>query len=100
PAHRDLHSFLHDALPISAPTPNTTPALEIDDLHVAVEGHEILRGVSLAVERGALHALMGPNGSGKSTLANTLLGNPAYEVTGGRDRKSTRLNSSHSQISY
>ena len=68
----------------AAPTPNTTPALEIDDLHVAVEGHEILRGVSLAVERGALHALMGPNGSGKSTLANTLLGNPAYEVTGGR----------------
>src|SRR3974390_889409 len=60
------------------------PALEIDDLHVAVEGREILRGVSLAVEPGSLHALMGPNGSGKSTLANTLLANPAYEVTAGR----------------
>src|SRR4051812_28973001 len=59
------------------------PALEIENLHVAVDGREILRGVNLAVEPGRLHALMGPNGSGKSTLANTLLGNPAYEVTGG-----------------
>jgi Fe-S cluster assembly ATP-binding protein len=59
-------------------------ALEIEDLHVAVEGREILRGVDLAVEPGKIHALMGPNGSGKSTLANTLLGNPAYTVTRGR----------------
>ena len=64
--------------------PAVEPALEIDDLHVAVDGHEILRGVSLQVEPGTLHALMGPNGSGKSTLANTLLANPAYEVTRGR----------------
>jgi Fe-S cluster assembly ATP-binding protein len=61
-----------------------TPLLEIDDLHVSVQGNEILRGLSLAVPAGKLHALMGPNGSGKSTLAATLLGNPAFEVTSGR----------------
>ena len=65
-------------------TPAAEPVLEIEDLHVAVEGKEILSGVSLAVPAGELHALMGPNGSGKSTLAATLLGNPAYEVTAGR----------------
>ena len=62
------------------------PLLEIDDLRVAVADHEILRGVSLAVRDGELHALMGPNGSGKSTLAKTLLANPAYVVTGGAIR--------------
>ncbi len=60
------------------------PALEIDDLHVRVDGREILRGVSLAVGPSELHVLMGPNGSGKSTLANALLGNPVYEITAGR----------------
>jgi Fe-S cluster assembly ATP-binding protein len=59
--------------------------LRVADLHAkAVEGdHEILRGFSLTVREGEVHAIMGPNGSGKSTLANTLLASPAYEVTGG-----------------
>jgi Fe-S cluster assembly ATP-binding protein len=57
---------------------------EIEDLRVAVEGREILKGVSLCLNRGEVHAVMGPNGSGKSTLSNTLMGHPGYEVTGGR----------------
>jgi Fe-S cluster assembly ATP-binding protein len=59
------------------------PTLEIRDLHVAVEGKPILKGLSLAVNKGEIHALMGPNGSGKSTLANALMGNPKYEITSG-----------------
>lgn len=57
--------------------------LEIRDLHVAVDGKEILKGVSLNVERGSTHALMGPNGSGKSTLSYTLMGHPKYQITQG-----------------
>ncbi len=60
------------------------PLFEVNDLHVSVEGTEILRGVDLVVRAGEVHALMGPNGSGKSTLANALLGNPSYDVTAGR----------------
>jgi len=57
--------------------------LVIKNLHVNVEGQEILKGLDLEINRGEIHAIMGPNGSGKSTLANTLMGHPAYEVTGG-----------------
>jgi Fe-S cluster assembly ATP-binding protein len=62
----------------------TQPTFLIEDLRVSVEGKEILKGVTLAVNRGEIHALMGPNGSGKSTLANTLMGHPKYVVTSGR----------------
>lgn len=57
--------------------------LEIKNLHVNVDGKEILKGVNLILEKGKVHALMGPNGSGKSTLANVLMGNPKYEVVKG-----------------
>jgi Fe-S cluster assembly ATP-binding protein len=60
------------------------PTLQIENLSVSVEGKSILKGVTLTVNKGEIHALMGPNGSGKSTLANVLMGHPKYEVTGGR----------------
>lgn len=57
--------------------------LEIKNLHVSVEGKEILKGLDLVVNQGEVHAIMGPNGSGKSTLAYTLSGHPKYVVTDG-----------------
>jgi Fe-S cluster assembly ATP-binding protein len=57
--------------------------LEIKNLHVGIDGKEILKGVNLTVRQGEVHALMGPNGTGKSTLAYALMGHPSYEVTGG-----------------
>jgi Fe-S cluster assembly ATP-binding protein len=58
--------------------------LEIKDLHATVGGTEILKGLSLVVEPGEVHAIMGPNGSGKSTLSYVLAGREGYDVTGGR----------------
>ena len=57
--------------------------LKIENLHVNVEGKEILKGVSLEVKKGEIHAIMGPNGSGKSTLSSVIAGNEDYEVTKG-----------------
>ncbi|MEQ9815676.1 MAG: Fe-S cluster assembly ATPase SufC [Azospirillaceae bacterium] len=60
--------------------------LEINDLHVTVDGKEILKGLSLTIGEGEMHAVMGPNGSGKSTLSYVLAGREGYEVTGGTIR--------------
>jgi Fe-S cluster assembly ATP-binding protein len=57
--------------------------LVIKNLHVNIEGREILKGLDLTIKQGEVHAIMGPNGTGKSTLAYTLMGHPNYEVTGG-----------------
>jgi len=57
--------------------------LDIRNVHVGIDGHEILKGVNLIVKQGEVHALMGPNGTGKSTLAYALMGHPSYEITEG-----------------
>ena len=57
--------------------------LEIDDHQAGIEGKEILKGVSLKVDTGEIHAIMGPNGSGKSTLAYTIMGHPKYKLISG-----------------
>ncbi|SFB12471.1 Iron-regulated ABC transporter ATPase subunit SufC [Bacillus sp. cl95] len=57
--------------------------LTIKDLHVEIDGKEILKGVNLEVKGGEIHAIMGPNGTGKSTLSSSIMGHPKYEVTSG-----------------
>ena len=58
--------------------------LRVENLHVAVEGKEILKGIDLTINPGEIHVVMGTNGAGKSTLANAIMGNPIYEVTEGK----------------
>lgn len=60
-----------------------TSVLEIKNLHVEIDGKEILKGVDLTLKQGEIHAVMGPNGTGKSTLAQAIMGHPRYEVTQG-----------------
>ncbi len=63
---------------------NKKPMFEFKNVHVEVEGKEVVKGVSLTINQGEVHAIMGPNGSGKSSLSNALMGHPSYQITSGQ----------------
>ncbi|HET7616217.1 MAG TPA: Fe-S cluster assembly ATPase SufC, partial [Bacillales bacterium] len=62
----------------------SAPHLKIEDLHVSIEGKEIVKGFNLEINGGEIHAVMGPNGTGKSTVASAIMGHPKYEITKGK----------------
>ncbi len=64
----------------------STPVLEISDLHMRIEEKQILKGLTLTIKGGEIHAVMGPNGTGKTSLAQCLMGHPRYQITGGSVR--------------
>lgn len=61
----------------------SAPKLKIENLHVSIDGKEIVKGFNLEINGGEIHAVMGPNGTGKSTLASAIMGHPKYEITEG-----------------
>lgn len=62
----------------------SAPYLKIENLHVSIDGKEILKDFNLEIKGGEIHAIMGPNGTGKSTLASAIMGHPKYEITSGK----------------
>ena len=60
------------------------PLLNVENLSVSVENKQVLKNLNLEINPGEVHVLMGPNGAGKSSLGNTIMGNPVYQITGGK----------------